>query len=488
MSQVEANLSGPPVEPSARAVRRARPRTWLARAAFGTLGRTGAQIGLAWIVVVAFCAVFAPLLANSHPLLIRYTAGEHSGRWAMPFLEHLSAADVILLVGFLAAAAMLAVWRLMWSTRVLAWGVLLATLVPLVAWPSVSGGLQELARQNHPDLLAWLERWTSTPRVYAVNAVVLVMGAAALIAALWRAVGPAWGKVLAGLVFVAATLPFAWVQVQPPRILVGGYEEWREAEAAGEVEVLLTAPLPFSPSDRLRDQFDVDRPHPQAPSWTHPLGTESFGSDILSQMIWASRIAMTIGFISTGIAVIIGVIIGGLMGYFAGLVDLLGMRLVEVFSAIPTLYLLLAFVAFFGRSLYMIMAIIGLTSWVGYALFTRAEFLKLRKQDFVQAGIALGLPLRSILFKHILRNALAPILVNVSFGVASAILAEAYLSFLGLGVDDSPSWGGLLDQATTATGGFRWWLAIYPGLAIFITVFAYNLIGEALRDAVDVRG
>lgn len=204
-------------------------------------------------------------------------------------------------------------------------------------------------------------------------------------------------------------------------------------------------------------------------------------------MIHASRIAMAIGFISTGIAVLIGIFVGGLMGYFVGWVDLLGMRLVEVFGAIPTIYLLLAFVAFFGRNIYLIMVIIGLTSWVGDARFVRAEFLKLRKQDFVQAAIAAGLPLRSILFRHLLPNALAPLLVSASFGVASAILAESTLSFLGLGLVDEPSWGQLLNQAVSAGGGFDWWLATFPGLAIFLTVFAYNLIGEALRDALDPR-
>ena len=204
-----------------------------------------------------------------------------------------------------------------------------------------------------------------------------------------------------------------------------------------------------------------------------------------SRMIHAARIALAIGFIATGIAVLIGIVIGGVMGYFSGWVDLLGMRLVEVFAAIPVIFLLIAFVAFYGRNLYLLMMIIGATGWVGYALFIRAEFLKLRRQDFVQAARACGLPLRSILFKHMLPNGVTPVLVSASFGVASAILMESTLSFLGLGLVEEPSWGQLLEQARGVGGSFYWWIALYPGLAIFLTVFAYNLVGEAMRDAID---
>jgi len=147
--------------------------------------------------------------------------------------------------------------------------------------------------------------------------------------------------------------------------------------------------------------------------------------------------------------------------------------------------LLLAFVAAFGANLYMMMVIIGLTSWVGYAVFIRAEFLRLRQQDFVQAARACGLPLWSILFRHMLPNGVAPVLVSASFGVAGAILAESTLSFLGIGLVEEASWGKLLNQALGVGGTFYWWIALYPGLAIFLTVFAYNLVGEALRDAID---
>jgi peptide/nickel transport system permease protein len=265
--------------------------------------------------------------------------------------------------------------------------------------------------------------------------------------------------------------------LKPPALTV--YEQYREQ--AERYDWILPAPIPFSPRDYLRDQGDTGL---QSPSQRHWFGTEENGADVFSRMIHASRIALGIGFVATGIAMLIGIIIGGLMGYFSGVWDIIGMRLVEIFEAVPTLFLLLTFVAFFGRSLYIMMVIIGITSWPGYARYVRAEFLKLRRQDYVQAAVAAGLPLRSILFRHMLPNGIAPVLVGASFGVASAILAEATLSFLGLGLVDAPSWGEMLNQAVRSSS-FNWWMAAFPGGAIFLTVLSYNLIGDSLRDAID---
>lgn len=260
---------------------------------------------------------------------------------------------------------------------------------------------------------------------------------------------------------------------------------YRQRQADGEIVWAWRSPIPYSPDDR---QLDNPRARLMPPSGAHLMGTTATGADLASNMVHACRIALSIGFISTGIAVVIGVVVGGLMGYFAGWVDLLGMRLVEIFSSIPTLLLLLCFVAVFPPNLYLMMAIIGLTSWDGYAVFTRAEYLSLRQRDFVQAAIASGVGLRSILFRHMLPNGVTPVLISASFGVASAILAESTLSFLGIGLGvDEASWGKLLADARSNGGTFYWWLAIFPGAAIFLTVFAYNLIGEALRDALDPK-
>jgi peptide/nickel transport system permease protein len=280
---------------------------------------------------------------------------------------------------------------------------------------------------------------------------------------------------------VIASVIFSFA-IHPPQIIV--YETYRQDQQAGKIERAVYAPIPFSADDHLRDQEDMRL---TAPSSAHWMGTTSDAADLLSNMIHASRIALSIGFISTGIALFIGIVIGGLMGYYVGWIDLIGMRVVEIFDAIPTLLLLLCFVAIFTPNLYIMMAIIGATSWVGYSYFIRAEFLSLRQRDFVQAARAAGLPVRSILFRHMLPNGLATLIVSASFGVASAILIESTLSFLGIGLVNEASWGNLLNQAVGEGGTFYWWIALYPGLAIFLTVFAYNLIGEALRDALDPK-
>jgi peptide/nickel transport system permease protein len=270
--------------------------------------------------------------------------------------------------------------------------------------------------------------------------------------------------------------------VRPPVTTV--YSRYREDSKLGLIEWAAYAPIPFSPSDRMNDMGDTSL---QAPSRQHWMGTEYTGADVFSRMIHACRIALAIGLISTGIGRIIGVLIGGLMGYFVGKVDILGMRLIEIFEAIPTLFLLITFVAFYGRNLYAMMVIIGITGWTSTARFIRAEFLRLRTQDFVQAAIASGLPLRSVLFRHMLPNGVTPVLVTTSFGIAAAILYESTLSFLGLGLIDEPSWGQILNQARGVGASFVWWIAVFPGMAIFLTVLAYNLIGEALRDALDPK-
>jgi peptide/nickel transport system permease protein len=286
--------------------------------------------------------------------------------------------------------------------------------------------------------------------------------------------------VLAGVVVLAN------VYLKPPQLVI--YDDFRSANYT-EVDWRIMPPIPYAPQDYLRDYGDTGLEPPLANKAAddkrlHLMGTEENGADVLSRMIHASRIALSIGIVATSISMLLGIIIGGFMGYFSGVVDMIGMRLVEIFEAIPTLFLLLTFVAFFGRSLYMMMIIIGVTSWSGYARYIRAEFLKLRRQDYVQAAVAAGLPLPSILFRHMLPNGVAPLLVAASFGVASAILAEATLSFLGLGLVEEPSWGQMLDQSVTSAS-FNWWMAVFPGGAIFLTVFAYTLIGEAFRDAID---
>ena len=217
------------------------------------------------------------------------------------------------------------------------------------------------------------------------------------------------------------------------------------------------------------------------------LGTDPIGRDVLSQMLWACRLSISIGLVSTGISVLIGIIVGALMGYFGGWVDLVLSRILEIFMAVPVLFLLIVAASVLPRNTYVMMTIIGCVTWTGSARFIRAEFLKLRNQDFVQSCRAVGLPLHSTLFRHMLPNGVTPVLVQASFGVAAAIIAEATLSYLGLGPYGQPSWGKLLSLTTGETGVFLWWMAVFPGMAIFLTVLAYNVLGENFRDAIDPK-
>jgi peptide/nickel transport system permease protein len=311
---------------------------------------------------------------------------------------------------------------------------------------------------------------------------ILVVLFATSVTLFWRRVRLGKGFLLLAIAAAIAT-PIAMFVARPPQSII--YEDFRLREARGEIQKAYRTLVPFSANDRMRDRPEEVR---QPPNRVHWMGTTVYGEDMLSRMIHASRVALTIGIIATSISVIIGIVLGGLMGYFAGWVDLLGMRLTEIIETIPRLILLLIITVSFGRSIYLMMTVIGLVSWTANARFIRAEFLRLRKLDFVQAGIAAGLPLRSILFRHMLPNGVAPVLVEASFSIAGAILLESTLSFLGLGLaPEDPSWGQLLNQARSGGTDFNWWIATFPGAAIFLTVFAYILVGEAMRDALDPK-
>ena len=205
-------------------------------------------------------------------------------------------------------------------------------------------------------------------------------------------------------------------------------------------------------------------------------------------MVHGTTIALTVGFVSMGIASAIGIIVGAVAGYFGSWVDMLLSRVIEVVMSVPALVLILALLAIIDKpTIYHIMAVLGCTRWTGIARLTRAEFIKLKEMEYVTAARALGAGGLRIMFRHILRNALAPVLVPIVFGIASAILIEAGLSFLGFGAPPpNPSWGTLL-SAGRDTIQDTWWLILFPGAAIFFTVLAYNLIGEGLQEATDPK-
>lgn len=224
------------------------------------------------------------------------------------------------------------------------------------------------------------------------------------------------------------------------------------------------------------------------PSWNNLLGTNQQGFDVFAQMVFGTQIALSVGFVSMGIAAAIGITVGALAGYLGGWTDMLLSRLIEVVMCIPSLVLVLALVALLDHvTNYHLMAIVGITSWTGIARLTRAEFLKLKQMEFVMAARAMGVSRWRIMFRHVLRNSLAPVLVPITFGIAAAILIESGLSFLGFGASPpNPSWGTLLKSGRLAIQEM-WWLIVFPGAAIFLTVLAYNVIGEALQEATDPR-
>ncbi|MEZ6067551.1 MAG: ABC transporter permease [Planctomycetaceae bacterium] len=219
----------------------------------------------------------------------------------------------------------------------------------------------------------------------------------------------------------------------------------------------------------------------------HWLGTDDIGRDLLTRMIWGGRVSLAVGIVAVSIYVVIGIIIGAVAGYFRGWTDMLISRVIEIVICFPSFFLILTIVAFVGPGMFNIMVVIGLTSWTGVARLVRAEFLRLSEQEFVQAGRALGYSPPRLIFRHVLPNAMAPVLVSATFGVASAILTESALSFLGIGITvPTPSWGGILADGRQVMNVAPWMIVI-PGMAIFLTITWYNLVGEAFRDAADPR-
>ena len=240
--------------------------------------------------------------------------------------------------------------------------------------------------------------------------------------------------------------------------------------------------IPFSPNESSPDQF-------MPPSLKHWCGTDYTGRDIAARMVHGARTSLSIGFVAQSISLLVGVAVGGLAGYYRGWLDIAICRFIEVLDCFPSLLLILVVIGVFDsqNNMFVIMGVIGLTSWTGLARLVRGEFLRLVGQPFPQAAKALGAGDAHIIIRHLLPNALGPILVSATFGVASAILIESSLSFLGFGMQaPTASWGDILSDARLYID-FAWWLAFFPGVAILVTIMSYNFVGEALRDAVDPR-
>jgi peptide/nickel transport system permease protein len=227
----------------------------------------------------------------------------------------------------------------------------------------------------------------------------------------------------------------------------------------------------------------------QTPSWQHPCGTDDNGIDVLARIIWGTRISISIGIVSAVITLLIGTIIGAVAGFFGGWVDAVISRIIEVMMCFPTFFLILAVIAFLPPNIYTIMVVIGLTTWTGIARLVRGEVFKVKSLDYVKSAKINGLTNTKIIFKHILPNSITPALISATFNVSGAILVESSLSFLGFGVQPpTPSWGAIIEVAKRyVMSEIGNWLALFPAIAIFITVTAYNLLGQSIRDAADPK-
>ena len=266
------------------------------------------------------------------------------------------------------------------------------------------------------------------------------------------------------------------------------FQKNRVALAGGVIVLAMLCVALVAPLLPTRSPMQIDVQNILAgPSADHPLGTDSLGRDVLSRMLWGSRVSLLVGFVSVGIMLAIGILMGAASGYYGGWVDDLIMRFVDIMLSVPTFFLILAVIAIVGPSLFLIMFIIGITSWMGVARLVRGEFIALKQSDYVTAARALGAGDSRIIFRHILPNAFSPVYVSAILRVAGAILTESALSLLGLGVQPPiPSWGNILSEGKDNIE-IAWWLSVYPGVAILITVLGFNLLGEGLRDALDPR-
>lgn len=221
-------------------------------------------------------------------------------------------------------------------------------------------------------------------------------------------------------------------------------------------------------------------------SWKHPLGTDEKGRDLLAMLVSGARISLQVGFLATGIAILIGTIIGVVSAFLGGWVDNALMRFTDIMMTFPFFLLLVFLVFIFGRNLYLIIAVIGLTGWTGTARLVRSEALSLRTREYVLAARALGVSNNGIIFRHIIPNAMSTIIVITTLSIPGVILAESALSFIGLGDPTVPSWGLVLNAGQNTLDS-AWWVAVEPGLFLFFTVLAFNFFGDGLRDAFDPR-
>jgi len=271
----------------------------------------------------------------------------------------------------------------------------------------------------------------------------------------------------------------AWLRLKKNRAAVAG-----GIVLITMVLLALLTPL-IAPYGYEAQNLDLGASPPSAAHW---LGTDIFGRDLLTQILYGGRISLAVGFIATAVALVIGVTWGAVAGYIGGRVDAAMMRFVDILYALPFMIFIILLMVVFGRNILLLFLAIGAVEWLTMARIMRTQVQALRQQEFVEAAISLGLSPRSIIFRHIVPNAIGPIIVYTTLTIPSVMLLEAFLSFLGLGIQPpQTSWGLLISYGAETMEEYPW-LLIFPGLALTVTLFSLNFLGDGLRDALDVRG
>ena len=271
----------------------------------------------------------------------------------------------------------------------------------------------------------------------------------------------------------------AWLRLKKNRAAVTG------GMVLGIMVVLAILTPWIAPYGYEAQNLDLGATPPSAAHW---LGTDIFGRDLLTQILFGGRISLAVGFIATAVALVIGVTWGAVAGYVGGRIDSVMMRFVDILYALPFMIFIILLMVVFGRNILLLFLAIGAVEWLTMARIMRTQVQSLRQQEFVEAAVSLGLPPSAIIFKHIIPNALGPIIVYTTLTIPSVMLLEAFLSFLGLGIQPpQTSWGLLISYGAETMEEYPW-LLIFPGLALTITLFSLNFLGDGLRDALDVRG